>query len=84
MTRRTDSASSAPGIDDAVIGPYDPLTTKEGWPRFVDHQPAPPELHSAAVLQQMLECQPQRFETQTQTRATSRQLPDCWASSAAR
>jgi Bacterial TniB protein len=37
----------APG-DEA--GPDEPLTTKEGWRRFVDHQPQPPELLSAAAL----------------------------------
>jgi predicted ATPase len=31
-------------------GADDPLTTKEGWRRFVDHQPHPPALHTAAEL----------------------------------
>jgi hypothetical protein len=53
MTRRADTMPFAPELDEAVIGPDDPLTTKEGWRRFVDHQPTPPDLHTAAVLQQM-------------------------------
>jgi hypothetical protein len=28
--------------DDAVLDPDDPLTTKEGWRRFVNYQPEPP------------------------------------------
>ena len=31
-------------------GADEPLTTKEGWRRFVDHQPHPPALHTAAEL----------------------------------
>ena len=30
--------------------PDDPLTTKEGWRRFVDHQPDPPVLLEASAL----------------------------------
>ena len=32
------------------VGPDEALTTKEGWRRFVDRQPQPPELLSATVL----------------------------------
>jgi hypothetical protein len=53
MTGRTDTAPFAIDLDGAVIGPDDPLTTKEGWRRFVDHQPTPTELHTPAALQQM-------------------------------
>ena len=48
MSRAADSGSD----DDAGIGhdvgADDPLTTKEGWRRFVDHQPDPPALHAKA------------------------------------
>ena len=53
MTRRAYTAPFMPDIDEATIAPDDPLTTKEGWARFVDHQPTPPELHNAVVLQQL-------------------------------
>jgi hypothetical protein len=29
-------------LDDAALTPDDPLTTKEGWRQFVEHQPEPP------------------------------------------
>lgn len=32
------------------VGPDDPLTTKEGWRRFVDHQPQPPPTLSGGAL----------------------------------
>jgi hypothetical protein len=51
MTSTVDTAPLATDLNEAVIGPDDPLTTKEGWRRFVDHQPSPPELYSAATLQ---------------------------------
>ena len=40
---------SVAGVGDEV-GPDEALTTKEGWRRFVDHQPQPPELLSAGAL----------------------------------
>jgi hypothetical protein len=47
MSRPTHTAL---GSDDAeqAISADDPLTTKEGWRRFVDHQPHPPTLPTAA------------------------------------
>jgi hypothetical protein len=40
-----------PSIEDEVAD--EPLTTKEGWRRFVERQPAPPALHDAATLQRL-------------------------------
>jgi hypothetical protein len=34
----------------------EPLTTKEGWRRFVDRQPHPPVLLGAAGLAELSEC----------------------------
>jgi DNA transposition AAA+ family ATPase len=36
-----------------VLRADDPLTTKEGWRRFAEHQPRPPELLSAAELERL-------------------------------
>ncbi|HTW04514.1 MAG TPA: ATP-binding protein [Streptosporangiaceae bacterium] len=45
------TSPSAPGS--AVLRADDPLTTKEGWRRFAEHQPQPPELASPAELEAM-------------------------------
>jgi hypothetical protein len=37
-------------IDVDEVSADEPLTTKEGWRRFVDRQPAPPPLHAPATL----------------------------------
>lgn len=34
----------------AAAGGHEPLTTKEGWRRFVEHTPRPPRLLSEAEL----------------------------------
>lgn len=36
-----------------TLGPDEALTTKEGWRRFVDHQPQPPPLLSAEALAEL-------------------------------
>lgn len=41
------AAATAPGSTHDDVGSDDALTTKEGWRRFVDHQPQPPVLLSA-------------------------------------
>ena len=38
-----------PEIDDVVVV-EEPLTAKEGWQRFVDHQPDPPDLPDSTAL----------------------------------
>jgi hypothetical protein len=38
------------GINDVETIADEPLTTKEGWRRFVDHQPHPPVLLGAVAL----------------------------------
>jgi hypothetical protein len=38
------------GINDVEAITDEPLTTKEGWRRFVDHQPHPPVLLGATGL----------------------------------
>ena len=47
MSRPTNTASSSDDAEQAIPAD-DPLTTKEGWRRFVDHQPHPPTLPTAA------------------------------------
>jgi hypothetical protein len=42
--------SPAAGVSDVEAVADEPLTTKEGWRRFVDHQPQPPVLLDAAAL----------------------------------
>ncbi|WP_214367034.1 ATP-binding protein [Pseudonocardia sp. H11422] len=39
-----------PELDSDELVPDAPLTTKEGWRRFVDHQPGPPDTPDAAAL----------------------------------
>ena len=41
---------TAPALPGDDVAPDDALTTKEGWRRFVDHQPQPPQLLSVAAL----------------------------------
>ena len=43
------------GITDVEAIADEPLTTKEGWRRFVDRQPHPPVLLSAARLAKLCE-----------------------------
>jgi hypothetical protein len=73
MTSTVDTAPLATDLNEAVIGPDDPLTTKEGWRRFVDHQPTPPELHSAPVLQGL--SQPDRVDYDEARRDYHSDLP---------
>jgi AAA domain len=42
--------SPVAGVSDVEAAADEPLTTKEGWRRFVDHQPQPPALLDAAAL----------------------------------
>src|ERR1700682_1546971 len=42
--------SPVAGVSDVEAVADEPLTTKEGWRRFVDHQPHPPVLLGAAGL----------------------------------
>jgi DNA transposition AAA+ family ATPase len=42
--------SPVAGVSDVDAVADEPLTTKEGWRRFVDHQPQPPVLLDAAAL----------------------------------
>src|ERR1700687_3689779 len=42
--------SPVAGVSDVEAVADEPLTTKEGWRRFVDHQPDPPVLLDAAAL----------------------------------
>jgi hypothetical protein len=37
-------------LEDDDVSVDEPLTTKEGWRRFVDRQPTPPALHDPATL----------------------------------
>jgi hypothetical protein len=37
--------------DAGDAGADEPLTTKEGWRRFVDRQPSPPDLHNPATVE---------------------------------
>jgi hypothetical protein len=47
---RADAGSYSDTDIEHNAGADDPLTTKDGWRRFVDHQPHPPALHTAAEL----------------------------------
>ena len=47
MSDAPPTAGRAPTPTPAHVDADDPLTTKEGWRRFVDHQPEPPALHAA-------------------------------------
>lgn len=51
--RRTADISRASADVDLEIPADAPLTTKEGWRRFVNHQAQPPTLHTAAELAQL-------------------------------
>jgi hypothetical protein len=53
MSPAADRWSNADADIEHNVGADDPLTTKEGWRRFVDRQPHPPALHAAAELAQM-------------------------------
>ncbi|MGQ0841329.1 AAA family ATPase [Actinokineospora sp.] len=44
------SRASASDTDADGLVPDEPLTTKEGWRRFVDHHPHPPEIPDVAAL----------------------------------
>jgi Bacterial TniB protein len=50
MSRVADRGSCSNADTEHNVGGDDPLTTKEGWRRFVDHQSQPPGLHAAAEL----------------------------------
>jgi predicted ATPase len=50
MSRVADRGSCSDADTEHNVGGDDPLTTKEGWRRFVDHQSQPPGLHAAAEL----------------------------------
>jgi hypothetical protein len=53
MSPAADRWSNADAGIEHNVGADDPLTTKEGWRRFVDRQPHPPALGAAAELAQM-------------------------------
>ena len=53
MSRAGKSWSYCDADIEQNVGTDHPLTTKEGWRRFVDHQPHPPALHAAAERAQM-------------------------------
>ena len=50
MSRVADRGSCSNADTEHNVGGDDPLTTKEGWRRFVDHQSQPPGLYAAAEL----------------------------------
>ena len=50
MSRVADRGSCSNADTEHNVGGDNPLTTKEGWRRFVDHQSQPPGLHAAAEL----------------------------------
>jgi DNA transposition AAA+ family ATPase len=53
---------SADGGPILGAGAYDPLTTKEGWRRFVDRQPQPLALHDTATLAALSADQRERYD----------------------
>jgi predicted ATPase len=55
MSTVADSGSYSNADTDHNVGADDPLTTKEGWRRFVDRQPQPPAPHGSATLARLCE-----------------------------
>ena len=72
MSRVADRGSCSNADTEHNVGGDNPLTTKEGWRRFVDHQSQPPGLHAAAELARL-----SRGERATTTRPAAATTPTC-------
>ena len=77
MSRVADRGSCSNADTEHNVGGDDPLTTKEGWRRFVDHQSQPPGLYAAAELARV-----SPGERPPRTRAATATTPTClWSTS---